>query len=229
MKKIILTDIEGTISSISFVKNVLFPYARRALPQFVRQHGNEPEVRHWLDIAALDAGSSDHDRLIEVLQRWIDADRKHPALKALQGMIWASGYQNGEYVAHVYPDAVTALRVWHADKHPLFVYSSGSVEAQQLFFEHSTAGDLRPLFSGYFDTRMGGKQETQSYQNILTALNVAGPEVVFLSDVVEELDAARTAGLDTVLIDRPEDYIAPRLDAAMHGHVRVVSFADISL
>jgi enolase-phosphatase E1 len=228
MKQAILTDIEGTTSSISFVKEVLFPYAHGALPEFVRQHGDEPEVRRWLDLAAIDAGNICQDpMLVEVLQGWIDEDRKHPALKALQGMIWADGYAQGEYVAHVYADAVEALRRWQARGHALYVYSSGSVSAQQLLFGNSSAGDLRGLFSGYFDTAVGGKRETRSYHKVLVALDREGSEVLFLSDVVEELDAAREAGMDTVLVDRREDYPQPRLGPACHGHRRVESFAEI--
>jgi enolase-phosphatase E1 len=230
VKRAILTDIEGTTSSISFVKDVLFPYARAALPEFVYVHGNEPEVRRWLDAAAVDAGNVCRDDiLVEVLQGWIDEDRKHPALKALQGMIWADGYSQSEYAAHVYPDAVAALKTWYQQGHPLYVYSSGSVEAQKLLFGHSTAGNLQNLFSGFFDTAVGGKREVQSYRNVLKALNREGTEVVFLSDVVEELDAAREAGIETILLDRRDDYPTPRLGEACHGHRRVESFADISL
>src|SRR4249919_797710 len=128
VKHAIVTDIEGTTSSISFVKDVLFPYARHALPGFVRAHGNEPEVRRWLDAAAADAGGMCQDAmLVEVMQGWIDQDRKLRALKALQGMIWADGYASGEYRAHVYEDAAEGLRRWHAEGHQLSVYSSGSV------------------------------------------------------------------------------------------------------
>ncbi|MEO7252517.1 MAG: acireductone synthase, partial [Arenimonas sp.] len=162
----------------------------------------------------------------EVMQGWIDEDRKHPALKELQGMIWAQGYHDGDYAAHVYPDAVLALREWHGHGHPLYVYSSGSVAAQQLLFGHSVAGDLRELFSGYFDTAVGGKRDAQSYRNVLGALHREPAEVIFLSDVVEELDAARDAGMETVLVDRREDYPSPRLGAATHQHRRVESFAD---
>ena len=228
MKQAIVTDIEGTTSSISFVKDVLFPYARRALPGFIREHGGELEVRHWLDVAAADAGGVCQDEMIaEVLQGWIDEDRKHPALKALQGMIWQAGYAGGEYSAHVYDDAVQGLRRWKAAGHPLYVYSSGSVPAQKLLFGHSTAGDLAPLFSGWFDTAIGGKREAESYRRLVAELGQPASEIVFLSDVVEELDAAREAGLDTVLLDRREDYPTPRLGEATHGHRRVESFADI--
>jgi len=228
VKRAVLTDIEGTTSSISFVKDVLFPYARLALPEFVREHGHEPEVRRWLDVAAVDAGNVCRDDvLVEVLQGWIDEDRKHPALKALQGMIWADGYAQSEYLAHVYPDAAAALHAWREDGHSLYVYSSGSVPAQKLLFAHTSAGDLRPLFTGFFDTEVGGKREAQSYRNVLAALNRAGPDVLFLSDVVEELDAAREAGMDTVLVDRLDDYPNPRNAEACNGHRRVESFAEI--
>jgi enolase-phosphatase E1 len=228
VKQAIVTDIEGTTSSISFVKDVLFPYARRALPDFVREHAGEPEVRKWLDVAAADAGGLCQDEMLaEVLQGWIDEDRKHPALKALQGMIWEAGYAEGEYRAHVYDDAARGLARWHGHGHPLYVYSSGSVPAQKLLFGHSTAGDLSPLFSGWFDTAIGGKREVASYRNLVAQLGRPAGEIVFLSDVVEELDAAREAGLDTVLLDRREDYPAPRLGEATHGHRRVESFEDI--
>jgi enolase-phosphatase E1 len=228
MKTAILTDIEGTTSSISFVRDVLFPYAHRALPEFVRVHGDEPEVRRWLDVAAIDAGNiCQNPMLVEVLQGWIDEDRKHPALKALQGMIWADGYAQGEYVSHMYADAVAALRRWHAQGHALYVYSSGSVAAQKLLFGNSSAGNLQGLISGYFDTAVGGKREPRSYHNVLAALDRDGSEVLFLSDVVEELDAAREAGMDTVLVDRREDYPTARLGPACRGHRRVESFAEI--
>lgn len=224
----ILTDIEGTTSSISFVKDVLFPYARRALPRFVAARGKEPGVRKWLDAVATENGGICQDEVIvEVLQGWIDEDRKHTALKALQGMIWADGYRNVDFTAHIYPDAAKSLQAWHAAGLPLYVYSSGSVPAQRLFFGHSDAGDLTPLFSGWYDTEMGGKRDAQSYRNIVESIGIPAPEILFLSDVVEELDAAREAGLQTVLIDRLDDYPTPRTGDATHGHARVETFADV--
>ena len=230
MTRAILTDIEGTTSSISFVKDVLFPYARRALPGFVKAHGDEPAVRKWLDAVAAENGGVCRDEMIvEVLQGWIDQDRKHTALKALQGMIWANGYGNADFTAHVYPDAVPALRAWHADGLSLHVYSSGSVPAQRLFFGHSDAGDITGLFSNWFDTEVGGKREAESYRRIAAAIGQPAGEILFLSDVVEELDAAREAGLETVLVDRIEDYPQPRTGDAANGHRRVESFAGISV
>ncbi|MET0289171.1 MAG: acireductone synthase [Pseudoxanthomonas sp.] len=227
---VVLTDIEGTTSSISFVKDVLFPYARRALPAFVAEHGDEPEVRQWLDQVALEAGSVCTDEVIvETLQGWIDQDRKHTALKALQGMIWEAGFNDADFSAHMYPDAATALQAWYGEGFPLYVYSSGSVPAQKLFFGHSDAGDLTPLISGWFDTEVGGKRETASYEVIVERIGVPAEDIVFLSDVVEELDAAQAAGLQTVLLDRREDYATPRMGEATHGHTRVERFDQIHL
>ena len=230
MTRAILTDIEGTTSSISFVKDVLFPYARRALPGFVKAHGDEPAVRKWLDAVAAENGGVCRDEMIvEVLQGWIDQDRKHTALKALQGQVWAAGYGNADFTAHMYPDAVQALQAWHAAGIPLYVYSSGSVPAQKLFFGHSDAGDLAGMVSGWFDTEVGGKREAESYRRIAAAIGQPAGEILFLSDVVEELDAAREAGLETVLVDRIEDYPQPRTGDAANGHRRVESFAGISV
>ena len=230
MTRAIVTDIEGTTSSISFVRDVLFPYARRALPGFVATHGHEPEVRRWLDAVAVEAGGLCQDAMIvETLQGWIDQDRKHTALKALQGMVWEAGYRNADFTAPIYPDAAQALQRWHDLGLPLYVYSSGSVPAQKLFFGHSDAGDLTGLFSGWFDTEIGGKREATSYARIAEAIGLAPREILFLSDVVEELDAARAAGLHTVLVDRPEDYPEPRLEDAAHGHTRVTGFQEIAL
>ena len=221
----ILTDIEGTTSSISFVKDVLFPYARRALPGFVRERGAEPAVRRWLDMVATEHGAMcDDTMIVETLQGWIDEDRKHTALKALQGLVWREGYLSGELEADMYPDAAAALRRWHGAGHRLAVYSSGSVAAQKLLFAHTDAGDLTSLFDAFFDTEVGPKREADSYRLIADSLNRRPGDILFLSDVVAELDAAREAGLRTVLVDRREDYPQPRDATAANGHQRVASF-----
>jgi enolase-phosphatase E1 len=201
----IVTDIEGTTSSISFVKDVLFPYARRRLPAYIETHGDRPEVQHWLHEAAKEAGIIEASRqeIIELLLRWIDEDRKSTALKALQGLIWKDGYEAGDYCAHVNPEVPTRLREWRAQGLRLYVYSSGSVPAQQLFFHYSEAGDLGPLFAGYFDTETGPKREMRSYQLIAEAIGEQPAHLLFLSDIVEELDAARAAGLQTGWLVRP--------------------------
>ena len=229
MKRVIVTDIEGTTSSIAFVKDVLFPYARRELPRFVAAHGHEQEVRRWLDQVALENGGMCQDAMIvETLQGWIDQDRKHTALKALQGMVWEAGYRHHDFTAPLYPDVVPALRAWHDAGHGLAVYSSGSVAAQKLLFAHTDAGDLLPLFDGFFDTEVGHKRDAGSYREIARRLDRDAGDILFLSDVAEELDAAREAGMRTVLLDRLEDYPQPRIgDDATHGHARAESFADI--
>ena len=201
----VLTDIEGTTSSIAFVKDVLFPYAREHLSRFIEEHRGEPEVQRWLDAVAREAGidAPNSRRVIDTLLRWIDEDRKATPLKALQGMIWKAGYQAGDYRAHVYPEVPAKLRAWKSQGLKLYVYSSGSVAAQKLFFGHSEAGDLAPLFDGWFDTEIGGKRERGSYLRIAEAIGLAPPVIVFLSDIGAELDAARGAGMQTVRLCRP--------------------------
>jgi enolase-phosphatase E1 len=222
----ILTDIEGTTSSISFVKDVLFPYARKHLPAFVETHADKPEVQHWLHEAAREAGlvSASQGEIIALLQRWIDEDRKATPLKALQGMIWEDGYRGGEYRAHLYPEVAQKLREWKSQDVNLYVFSSGSVPAQKLLFGYSEGGDLTPLFSGYFDTEIGAKRDAESYRRILSAIGVRGDEVLFLSDIVAELDAAHAAGMRTTLLARP-----PSNCPADTVHPCVASFASIRL
>ena len=226
MIRAIVTDIEGTTSSISFVKDVLFPYARERLPAFVATHRDRPEVQHWLHEAAREAGlvSASQAEIVELLQRWIDEDRKATPLKALQGMIWDEGYRSGEYRSHMYPDVAAKLREWMSRDVDLYVYSSGSVPAQKLLFGFSEAGDLTPLFSGYFDTEIGAKRDPQSYRAILAAIGRRGDEVLFLSDVVEELDAASTAGMHTTLLARP-----PSTCPAVGSHPCVADFGAVAL
>lgn len=197
--KAILTDIEGTTSAVSFVFDVLFPFAAKHLPDFVREHAEDPEVAMQLGAVRLDSGEpeADVERVIEILQQWIAEDRKATPLKALQGMIWKQGYEAGELKGHVYPDAVKALKAWHEKGYALYVYSSGSIQAQQLIFGCSQAGDLTPLFSGYFDTTSGPKREAQSYRHITEAIGCPAGKILFLSDIVEELDAAQQAGMQT--------------------------------
>ena len=174
MKTVILTDIEGTTSSISFVKDVLFPYARERLPAFIAAHGDEPRVRELLDQVAAEHGAMCDDAMIaEVLQGWIDEDRKHTALKALQGMVWEAGYEQGDFTAPLYADVAPALHAWHDLGHRLAVYSSGSVPAQKLLFSHSDAGDLVPLFSDFFDTEVGHKRDADSYRLIADRLHLS--------------------------------------------------------
>ena len=223
MIRAVLTDIEGTTSSIAFVKDVLFPYARRHIAGFVKQHAADPDVRSLLDEAAAGAGGPlDDDAVIRQLIAWMDEDRKVAALKALQGMIWEAGYRQGDFTGHIYEDAADKLREWHEAGVRLYVFSSGSVPAQKLLFGYSEAGDLTPLFSGHFDTRTGAKREAGSYRAIARQIGLPAEEILFLSDSIEELDAARAAGLPTIQLDR--DGNAPE-----SGHRRVQSFRVIDL
>jgi len=199
----IVTDIEGTTSSIRFVHEVLFPYARERMAAFVRAHASEPGVAAQLDAVRREAGEAlDLDGVIQQLIAWIDADRKITALKALQGMIWEAGFRNRDFTGHVYQDAVRHLKDWHAQGIALYVFSSGSVQAQQLLFGYSDAGDLRGLFSGYYDTRIGAKREASAYTAIAEDIGLLPAEILFLSDIEGELDAARAAGMQTVWLVR---------------------------
>ncbi|WP_028624166.1 acireductone synthase [Pseudomonas sp. Ant30-3] len=219
--KAILTDIEGTTSAVSFVFDVLFPYAASHLPAFVREHADRGDVAEQLDAVRRDSSEPDADveRVLEILLGWIAEDRKATPLKALQGMVWEQGYQAGELKGHVYPDAVDALKRWHQTGYAIYVYSSGSIQAQKLIFGCSEAGDLSPLFSGYFDTTSGPKREAQSYVRITEAIGLDASQILFLSDIVEELEAARLAGMATCGLAREGGELA--------GHVTVESFARI--
>ena len=222
----ILTDIEGTTSSITFVKDVLFPYAAAHLAGHVTAHAAEPAVQAQLAAARELANEPQADtaRTIAILLQWIAEDRKATPLKALQGMIWEAGYRNGDYKAHIYDDAWQVMKTWHERGLPLFVYSSGSIFAQKLFFGFSERGDLTPWFSGWYDTTSGPKQEADSYRTILQTLPCPADQVLFLSDVKGELDAAKSAGMRTTWLVRDE---SDPLDAADHPAVR--SFTDIVL
>jgi enolase-phosphatase E1 len=203
MIKAIVTDIEGTTSSLSFVKDVLFPYARAHLAGFVRDHADEDEIKALLDDVRAEAGADlDTGQVIGQLIRWIDEDKKITPLKSLQGLIWEAGYRQGDFTGHVYSDAAENLKQWHADGIALYIYSSGSVYAQKLLFGHSDFGDLTPLFSGYFDTHVGGKRERAAYEKIAGQLGLPAADIVFLSDIKEELDAARAAGFNTIWLTR---------------------------
>lgn len=206
----ILTDIEGTTSSIAFVHDVLFPYSRERIADYVR--ANVGQLVPQLVAVRVHAGDDglDVEGCIAKLVEWHDADAKIGPLKAIQGMIWEAGYRSGELKGHVYPDAVDGLKRWHAADIPLYIYSSGSVAAQKLLFGHSVAGDLNPLFSGNFDTAVGGKREAASYVRIAEAIGAAPERILFLSDVIAELDAAAEAGMAVALLVR--EGAAPQSD-----------------
>ena len=230
MTRAVLTDIEGTLGPVAFVREVLFPYAAEALPRFVRDHAGEPQVAALLADAAHRGGvpASDLDGITRCLLGWIAADAKVTPLKALQGLVWEAGYRGGHFRAPVYPDAVARLRAWTGAGMPVYVYSSGSIRAQDLYFAYSDHGDLRPLFSGFFDTTSGAKTDTASYRRIVAAIGVSRNDLLFLSDLIPELDAAAAAGLPTTWLVRPGDTTADAQALALSRHPIVASFAEIS-
>jgi enolase-phosphatase E1 len=206
MIKAIVTDIEGTTSSISFVKDILFPYARAKLPEFVRQNQNEPTIKQLITDTCHEAKIEfDIEAAIDQLTEWIDQDKKITPLKALQGLIWKAGYDLGDFKGHLYPDAIANLTAWHSQGIVLYVYSSGSTLAQKLLFGHTDDGDLTPLFSGFFDTNIGGKKEPDSYRKIADEIGLSANKILFLSDIKEELDAAKMAGFHTVWLTRDHE------------------------
>lgn len=194
--KAILLDIEGTTSSLSFVADTLFPFARRHLAAYVAAN---PEA-----VAPILAEVPGDDPVATLLE-WIDEDRKATPLKTIQGMIWAVGYATGDLDGHVYPDTPEAMRRWRDRGIGVHIYSSGSVEAQKLIFGNSLAGDLTPLIGRYFDTLTGPKRAADSYSKIAAALDLPPEDVLFVSDVQAEIDAARAAGMAALLIDREGD------------------------
>ena len=199
---LILTDIEGTTSAIAFVKDRLFPFAAAELAGFLAARAEDPEVRAILaEVPGPDP--------VAQLRAWMAADAKATPLKTLQGMIWEAGFRDGRLRGHLWPDVAPCLHTWHAAGIGLAVYSSGSVAAQKLLFGHTEDGDLTKLFQGFFDTRVGAKREAQSYARIAAELGAAPAAILFLSDVAEELDAARAAGLATCQLVRAADGTLP--------------------
>ncbi len=216
----ILLDIEGTTTPVDFVYGMLFSFARARVESFIRQNLSRDDVRD--DLKALrkeyasetaqtpdlppwrdDSVDAQVASAVAYLHWLMDRDRKSTALKSLQGKIWEVGYRSGELRGQVYPDVSLAFARWRRQKRVIGIFSSGSVLAQKLLFAHSTAGDLTPFLGTYFDTTTGPKQEEESYRRIAKALRFAPGEILFLSDVVAELDAARRAGLETLLCARP--------------------------
>ncbi|MDH5710888.1 MAG: acireductone synthase [Gammaproteobacteria bacterium] len=207
--KAIVTDIEGTTSSIDFVHKELFPYASKQLPAYIREHQDDTGVATQLQAVRelINKPDADIETLIATLLQWIKDDNKATPLKALQGMIWEHGYRAGAFTGHMYDEVAPKLKKWFDSGIALYVYSSGSVAAQKLLFGHSDVGDLTPLFSGYFDTNIGHKREAQSYQNIVEQLALPAENILFLSDIVEELDAAAQTGMCTMQLVRKPNVI----------------------
>jgi len=247
--KLYLLDVEGTIAPLTLTTEVLFPYARTHVAEFLQQHAEDPAVRRDLGLLAEEnanepdqdspklchperslagdapnavEGSAVRDAVLAYILWLMDRDRKSTALKSLQGKIWKAGFESGELKGTLFDDVPEAFKRWSADAR-VAIYSSGSVEAQKLFFRYSSHGDLSALISGYFDTRTGPKMESSSYRAIATELHVEPVELLFFSDSVRELDAAREAGCGTRLVVRPGN--SPVGDA--HGHSVVESFTGL--
>ena len=214
----ILLDIEGTTTPISFVHEVLFPYSRKNLRGFLASRGRHPDVSVDLERlekehgADLKAGTNPPP-LIEPYLHWlIELDRKSPALKSLQGKIWEQGYKDGALHAPVFADVPAAMKRWRDAGLSVNIFSSGSVLAQKLLFEHTNAGDLSQLINEYFDTTTGPKTDANSYLKIATSLDCAPKDIQFVSDIVAELHAANTAGMQTALCVRPGNRTQPNAE-----------------
>lgn len=224
--KYIVMDIEGTTTAISFVHETLFPFARERMESFVLGNLNNTDVQECMDdvkktVQEEEGKSIATDEQIATLIRWIDEDRKHGALKKLQGMIWKEGFEDGSIKGHFYDDVPVNLKKWKAAGYTLGVYSSGSVQAQKLIYKYSCFGDMTDLLSFYFDTAVGHKREAQSYKNIIKELGGDPSEYLFLSDVFQELDAAQEAGMKTIQLERQEIVIG--------DHTIVQDFSQIEL
>ena len=222
MIRAIVTDIEGTTTDIRFVHNVLFPYARERLAHYLRAGEHREPVNVLLNElrGEIHAPAASVDELIETLYKFMDEDRKSTTLKAIQGHIWREGYVNGDFTGHLYPDVVPAMRRWSDADIDIYIYSSGSVSSQKMLFSHSTEGDVSGLLSGFFDTHVGAKRQVSSYRNISMKTGVPVHPLQFLSDIREELDAARESGWKTVQLIRGEP-------DTQSTHRQATSFDDI--
>jgi enolase-phosphatase E1 len=238
----ILLDIEGTTTPIAFVFDVLFPYVRTQLRSHLRRHAGSPEYaallerlreEHAADSSSRDVPppleSSPGDALLESIARYVewlmDRDRKSTPLKELQGLIWEEGYARTDLSAETFADVPAALERWRTSQLRVGIYSSGSVRAQQLLFRHSSAGDLTRFITHYFDTTSGPKSDSGSYRRIASAMEIPPPAIVFVSDAVRELDAARAAGMQTRLAVRPGNPAA----APGHGHAAIDTFDELAV
>jgi enolase-phosphatase E1 len=231
----VLLDIEGTSSPIEFVHDVMYGYARRELVGFLSRGIGDKVLAPLWDSLARDAGAENLQALserlnappVEVLRKTaiglMDADAKATALKELQGQIWKTGFENGELRSQIFEDVPRSLRRWKKAGIGVRVYSSGSVEAQKLFFKHTEHGDLSDFISGWYDTSTGPKREAESYRKIASQIGGPAEKILFLSDVVAELDAARTAGMQTGLLLRPGNAAVD----GDHGHFMFDSFDEI--
>ena len=214
----ILLDIEGTTTPIAFVHDVLFPYARQHVQNYMVQHAHEltDDIAQLRDEHARDVNpppfTEDPESIATYVHWLIDRDRKSTGLKSLQGKIWREGYANGTLKAQVFDDVRPAFERWQKAGLQISIFSSGSVLAQQLLFAHTDHGDLTPCIRDYFDTNVGAKGDAESYRRIATTMDLAPHEILFISDVVTELQAATAAGMQTRLSIRPGNQPQPDPD-----------------
>ncbi len=224
-KRGILLDIEGTTTPISFVYDVLFPFARRHLAEFLADTNDNLDMlkaEHGADASAGLNPPAWSEKPVEYITWLMDCDRKSTGLKQLQGRIWQRGYEAGKLKGVVFPDVPPTLKRWHGNNVDVRIFSSGSVLAQRLLFSCSDAGDLTPRLAGYFDTTTGSKTEPESYRRIANEFGLAPPDITFISDVTRELDAARVAGMKTMLCVRPGN-----ASQAANGHLIIGSFDEV--
>ncbi|WP_461829212.1 acireductone synthase [Aquifex sp.] len=223
MVKAILLDIEGTIAPLTFVKEVMFPYSKRKLREFLEQNWDRPEIQEIIRDASREVGKElSLEEAVETFSRWIDEDRKITPLKELQGYIWEEGFRSGELRAPLYEDAYKKIREWKERGIPLYIYSSGSVKAQELFFSHTEYGNILGFFSGFFDTKIGSKKEKESYLKIAQRIGLKPEEVLFISDNPEELKAAKEAGFK--VLQSVRDGVQPSEEFE-----KIYSFEEIEL
>ena len=230
--QVILLDVEGTTSSIDFVHNVLFGYAKEHVATFLQEHSHDPKVYEIAQTLAqetgLDANIRNSSGCTQVVLATIDLmnkDVKSTPLKALQGIIWKTGFQSGHLVAHVFDDVPPSLASWSNSGIDIRIYSSGSIEAQKLFFGHTAAGDLTQYLRGHYDTTTGPKREQESYSKIANDIGVNPEDILFLSDIGAELDAARASGMKTGATIRPGN----QPFESLYDHEQINSFTDVTL
>lgn len=227
----ILLDVEGTTSSIAFVYDVLFADAKEQVGAFLGANSENETVLALAAAVTTAAGSpqtpaeiaADPTRAVLAAIDLMNRDVKDTALKTLQGMIWRSGFESGRIVAHVFDDVAQALAQWADSGLDVRIYSSGSIEAQKLFFAHTGSGDLTPWLRGHYDTTTGAKREATSYAAIADDMGLPPRQILFVSDVGAELDAARAAGMSTALAVRPGN----REPGGVYDHQAIESFAEI--
>jgi enolase-phosphatase E1 len=208
MVEYVLMDIEGTLISVAFVREILFPFAKHRLAPFLHERRHDANVLRWTavcqDAIEQETGTRPaYEALPVILTDWIDQDRKLAGLKALQGMIWDEGYRQRAFVPELYGDVLPALTKWRARGIRLGIYSSGSEQAQRLLFTHTNVGDVTSLFEHFFDTSVGEKQVASSYRTISGRIGLPPHHIFFLSDAERELDAAGLTGFRTTHIVRP--------------------------